>query len=88
MVKKGGWRMNILLADSDRDFLQCYQKLLTMDGHTVTTAFDGAQTLSLLGPEKYDIAILQKICGCILCEIGIWYGLPIHMIILNICNSQ
>ena len=51
--------MNILLADSNRDLLQCYQKLLTMDGHTVTTAFDGAQTVSLLGPEKYDIAILE-----------------------------
>ncbi len=52
--------MNILLADSDRDLLQCYRKLLTMDGHTVTTAFDGAQTVSLLGPGKFDIAILEE----------------------------
>ena len=52
--------MNILLADSDRDLLQCYRKLLTMDGHTVTTAFDGAQVVSLLGPEKFDMAILEE----------------------------
>ena len=52
--------MNILLADSNRDLLQCYQKLLMMDGHSVTTVFDGAQALSLLAPEKYDIAILEE----------------------------
>ena len=52
--------MNILLADSNRDLLQCYQKLLTMDGHTVTTVFDGAQVVSLLGPEKFDMAILEE----------------------------
>ena len=49
--------MNILLADSNRDLLQSYQKLLTLDGHTVTTAFDGAQAAALLEPGKYDIAI-------------------------------
>ncbi len=52
--------MNILLADSNRDLLQCYQKLLAMDGHTVTTAFDGAQVVSLLGPEAFDMAILEE----------------------------
>ena len=52
--------MNILLADSNRDLLQCYQKLLGMDGHSVTTVFDGTQVLSLLAPEKYDIAILEE----------------------------
>ena len=49
--------MDILLADSNRDLLQCYQKLLMMNGHSVTTVFDGTQVLSLLAPEKYDIAI-------------------------------
>lgn len=53
--------MNILLADSDRDLLQSYQKLLTMDGHLVTTAFDGAQVVSLLRARKYDIVVLQDI---------------------------
>ena len=52
--------MNVLLADSNRDLLQCYQKLLTMDGHTVTTAFDGTQAVSLLGSEKFDIVILEE----------------------------
>ncbi|MBR3106184.1 MAG: hypothetical protein IKH30_03245 [Clostridia bacterium] len=52
--------MSILLADSNRDLLQSYQKLLTLDGHTVTTAFDGAQAAALLEPGKYDIAILEQ----------------------------
>ena len=52
--------MDILLADSDRDFLQCYQKLLTLDGHSVTAAFDGAQAVSLLGAHKYDVCILEE----------------------------
>ena len=52
--------MNILLADSNRDLLQCYQKLLTMDGHAVTTAFDGAQVVSLMGKGIFDIAILEE----------------------------
>ena len=52
--------MKILLADSDRDFLQSYQKLLTMDGHEVTTAFDGAQAVSLLGTEAFGFAVLEE----------------------------
>ena len=52
--------MNILLADSDRDFLQSYQKLLSMEGHTVMTAFDGAQAVSLLKSLKYDICVLEE----------------------------
>lgn len=52
--------MNVLLADSNRDLLQCYQKLLTMDGHAVTTAFDGAQVVSLMGKGMFDIAILEE----------------------------
>ncbi|MBQ8954419.1 MAG: response regulator transcription factor [Clostridia bacterium] len=52
--------MKILLADSDRDLLQSYEKLLTMDGHQVTTAFDGAQVVSLLAGGPYDIAVLEE----------------------------
>ena len=52
--------MNILLADSNRDLLQCYQKLLTMDGHAVTTAFDGAQVISLMKREKFDLTIMEE----------------------------
>ena len=52
--------MNILLADSDRDFLKAYQTLLTMGGHTVTSAFDGTQVVSLLGQAKYDFCILDE----------------------------
>ena len=52
--------MIILLADSDRDLLQCYRKLLTTEGHSVTTAFDGAQVVSLLRTGKFDIVVLQE----------------------------
>ncbi len=52
--------MEILLAASNRDLLQCYQKLLTMDGHTVTGAFDGARTIFLLSQRKFDIAIMEQ----------------------------
>ena len=52
--------MNILLADSNRDLLHSYQKLLTMEGHTVTAVFDGAQAVSQLGAGSFDIAILEE----------------------------
>ena len=52
--------MNVLLADANRDFLQCYQTLLAMDGHRVTTAFDGAQVISLMRRDTFDIAIMEE----------------------------
>ncbi len=52
--------MNILLADSDRDLLQCYERLLTMNGHQVTTAFDGTQVVQLMAQGPYDLAILEE----------------------------
>ena len=53
--------MNVLLADSDRDLLQCYKKLLAMESHDVTTAFDGAQVFSLLKRKEFDIAIVEEL---------------------------
>ena len=52
--------MRILLANSDRDLLQCYQKLLTMENHSVLTAFDGAQAVSMLRTHPFDLAVLQE----------------------------
>ena len=52
--------MNVLLADSDRDLLQCYQKLLAMEGYAVTTAFDGAQAMVLLKQHPFDIVIMEE----------------------------
>ena len=52
--------MTILLAASDRDLLRSYEALLTLDGHEVRTAFDGAQVASLMGGGPYDAAILES----------------------------
>ena len=52
--------MKILLADADRDLLQGYQKLLSMNGHDVTPAFDGAQAASLMPQGPYDAVILDE----------------------------
>ncbi len=51
--------MNILLADSDRDLLMSYQKLLTLRGYKVTAAFDGTQVLNLLGQDTFDLVIFE-----------------------------
>ena len=51
--------MNILLADSHRDLLQSYERLLTMKGHQVTTAFDGTQVVQLTAERRFDLVILS-----------------------------
>lgn len=51
--------MKILLADSDRDLLNSYQRLLRLNGHEVGEAFDGTRVYSLLREEKWDILLLE-----------------------------
>ena len=53
--------MNIILAISDRDLLSGYSKLLTTDGHTVSTAFDGTQAAPLLAKGPLDLAVLEAV---------------------------
>ena len=52
--------MKLLLADPNRDLLSGYKKLLELRGHSVRTAFDGTQVLTLLGETKFDLAILNE----------------------------
>ena len=52
--------MRILFAASDRDLLQSYAKLLTLEGHGVTTAFDGVQVAKLLADSQFDLAIVEE----------------------------
>ncbi len=52
--------MRIILADSDRDFIDAYSRLLTLAGHEVTTVFDGTQLLGIIGSEKTDLIILNQ----------------------------
>ncbi len=51
--------MKILLESSDRDLLHSYAKLLTLDGHEVVSAFDGAQVLSMLQEQGWDLLLLE-----------------------------
>ena len=52
--------MKILLAHEDRDLLRSYERLLMIDGHDVTTAFDGAQVASLLPKGPFGLVILEE----------------------------
>ena len=52
--------MRILLADSDRDMLSVYRRLMEMAGHTAETAFDGIQVLKLLGAAPFDLAVINE----------------------------
>lgn len=52
--------MRILLAAPDRDFLECYQKLLESELGETVTAFDGTQVLYLLSSEQFDIVVLDS----------------------------
>ena len=51
--------MKILFAAPDRDLLECYKTILENDMGETVTAFDGAQVLSLLQTEKFDLAALD-----------------------------
>ncbi|MBQ5953105.1 MAG: response regulator transcription factor [Lachnospiraceae bacterium] len=51
--------MRILLAAPDRDILMCYERLLSQEGHEVTTAFDGMQLPQLLAGGGPEAAILD-----------------------------
>ena len=52
--------MRLLLADSDRDMLSAYRRLLQLSGHTAATAFDGVQVLQLLDAASFDLAIVNE----------------------------
>ena len=52
--------MKILFAASDRDLLNSYSRLLTVDGHDVMTAFDGTQVVTMLTENSYDIAVVGE----------------------------
>ena len=52
--------MKILLASPERDLLECYKALFEADLGQTVTAFDGAQVLSLLKTEEFEIAVLDS----------------------------
>lgn len=59
-LKRGVILMKILIADSDRDLLRSYQKLLQLESYEVRTLFDGTQVVINLSKQQYDLVILNK----------------------------
>lgn len=51
--------MNILIADSDRDFLMAFKSLLELSDNTVHTVFDGTQVIEKLADEQFDAVIVN-----------------------------
>ncbi len=51
--------MKILLAHSERDLLKSCGKLMSIDGHDVVSAFDGAQMASLLEEQAFDLVLME-----------------------------
>ncbi|MBQ7653503.1 MAG: hypothetical protein IJS17_00340 [Clostridia bacterium] len=52
--------MKILFAAPDRDLVKCYQNLLSNDEVSVQTAYDGAQALTKLSEERFDLLIVSQ----------------------------
>jgi len=52
--------MRILFAAPDRDLLACYENLLSQAFEGVVTAFDGAQVLTRVREEQFDLVVLDR----------------------------
>jgi len=39
---------NIIIADDNRDHIQCLKDLLTLEGHKVEAAFDGEEAINII----------------------------------------
>ena len=53
-------KLKVLLADSDRDFLKSFKRLLELSGHEVTAVFDGTQVITKTAKHKFDLVILER----------------------------
>ena len=52
--------MRILLASPDRDFLSCYQIILSETFGETKTVFDGTELMTLIAKEQFDIVLLDR----------------------------
>lgn len=52
--------MKLLIAEQDRDFPGAFTALLSLDGHDVTTVYDGTQVLTRIASESFDTAIVDE----------------------------
>ncbi len=51
--------MKILLADDEVEILRLYKEMLEGNGHEVTTARDGSETLDQIADQAYDLLVLD-----------------------------
>lgn len=49
----------ILIVDDEASIRDIASKLLSMHGHTIATAADGAMAIDMLGKETYDLMLLD-----------------------------
>ena len=52
--------MRILLASPDRDFLSCYQIILSDSIGETKTVFDGTELMTIISEKEFDIVLLDK----------------------------
>lgn len=52
--------MKILLANSDRDFLNAFGRLLELSGYEVDKVFDGTQVLTRITGGGFDLVVLEQ----------------------------
>lgn len=85
-------KLKILIADSDRDFLASFQKLLELEQHQVTTVFDGTQVIVKTVNHHYDIVILNKDIPRVdskkITEILNKAGIPVILLLNHKINSD
>ena len=85
-------KLKILLADSNRDFLTSFKKLLELSGHEVICAFDGTQVIQKLHEQNSDIVILEndipRIAGKIIISQLNSSDIPVISILSSKINSD
>lgn len=83
--------MKILLADSDRDMLGSYKKILEYSFGEVVTAFDGTQAVMQLAKHKFDIVILNmslpRVDGSQIVKMLNEDGIPVIVLLNNDVTS-
>lgn len=55
-----GWKMKIIIADDEKEFVDFLKGVLIEKGHKIDVAYDGAKAMELIKKNKYDILFLDQ----------------------------